>query len=111
METLDRVVCERPELAEVIANKAQIFTIIVKRIMTIESVDRKYRLRMKPRVRSDLWMRPRVSIRAIGPAFCEDSRLRMDGKGISQCVRNHRSLQFKDLLLYVCYVRVPVGGE
>lgn len=51
------------------------------RMVSVESRDRRS---VKPRVNKDLWMRPSTSIRAIGPAFSEASRLRIDGKAILQ---------------------------
>lgn len=61
---------------------AQIFTISTRSSIKTVS-DAKIDLRtVNPRVRRDLWMRPRVSMRATGPAFSEAWRLRMDGKGI-----------------------------
>ena len=56
-------------------------TRIPMRMASVESTERRS---VKPRVSKDLWMSPSTSMRAIGPAFSEASRLRIDGKAISQ---------------------------
>lgn len=62
---------------------AQIFTIRKRSSIKIVSDANIDLCDVKPRVRRDLWMRPKVSMRAAGPVFGEAWRLRMEGKGIT----------------------------
>lgn len=69
------------------------------------SVDSNDPLKVKPRVRTDRWINPRVSIRAMGPAFCEAWRLRIDGNGMIELYFQQLT---KDLLLLKFFVE---GGS
>ena len=61
---------------------AQALEMSTRSPITMTSVDSGERLNVKPRVFKDLWISPRTSIRAIGPAFSEASRVRIDGKAM-----------------------------